>query len=160
MASRPSCVELVITSYSIHYTKLYEALPAAQLFITAAVNGNSEGLPDALRRAHTVFDDSEQATILERSVKEADPANAALAITELGPGLSHRPEIEQLLFDLLGDAQLGASASLVLQQSADPLVEARLDALAASNQGLAARRAALARDLRRGEQEAGAELQR
>jgi hypothetical protein len=142
-------------------TRIALVLADPKLFSAAIASGSSNGLPHALRRARTVFDAAEQAAILEQTVHEAEPANAALAIAELGPGLIQRPEIEQLLFDLLGDIPLGAAASLALGRSPDPLVQARLDQLAASGQGLAAGRAGLARDVRESSRNphAGMELQ-
>ena len=75
----------------------------------------------------------------------AAPANAALAIATLAPGLLNRPEIADRLFGLLGDPELGAAAALALSTSGPPMVQERLRELAAG-EGLSSRRAAIALD--------------
>ncbi len=110
----------------------------------SVARGNGPDLVVALRQAASSFEDWQIKDILAHSMEQAGPVNASLAMAELGPGLMDQPDVVSLLFSTLGERELGASAALLLSASPDPGVRAHLSRLAAENQGLASRRAALA----------------
>lgn len=110
----------------------------------AVAVGGGPGLAPELRSAARAFDELERADVLRHAVKNAPPANAALAIAELAPGLLHQPEVTELLFVKLGDADIGSAAALALSASKSPQVRDRLNELARGGAGLEARRAAIA----------------
>jgi hypothetical protein len=62
----------------------------------------------------------------------------------LAPGLLHQPEVTELLFDKLGDLDIGPAAALALSASKDPAVRMRLEEYAGAGTGLGATRAAIA----------------
>jgi hypothetical protein len=121
------------------------------------------GDPELLRRALAAGDGPHLAGLLAEAAAQLDepgrvdllfgllfglldtaaPANAALAVGALAPGLLHRPEVADRMFALLGDPAMGAAAALVLSESTRPDLQERLRELAAGD-GLTARRAALA----------------
>lgn len=76
----------------------------------------------------------------------ADSTKAAIIIGELAPQLLDHPSVSELMFELLDHTELGAGAALVLGNSGDDTVLARLADTAARDKGLAARRASLAID--------------
>jgi hypothetical protein len=110
----------------------------------ALVAGRGPGLASGLDEAESTLQEPERIDLLQRLVREAPPATAALAIAALAPGLLQQPEVAGLLFDLLGDPALGAAAALTLSQSGSPAMRKQLTEMAAGGSGLAARRAALA----------------
>jgi hypothetical protein len=119
-------------------------LPDAGLLGDALVKGDGPELAAALRSAAAALDESERAGLLRRLVAEAPAGTAALAIAEWAPGLLHDPAIAGLLFDLLGDPALGATAALALAGSTQPAVRERLAERAAHGDDVPARRAAAA----------------
>lgn len=119
-------------------------LPDPALLGDALVRGDGPELAAALRSAAAALDESERAGLLRRLVAEASAGNASLAIAEWAPGLLHDPAVAGLLFDLLGDPALGATAALALAGSRQPAVRERLAALAEHGDDAPARRAAAA----------------
>lgn len=114
------------------------------LFRSAMLNGAGPDLAPALRSFTETFS-AEYAVLLAReAIASAAPVNAALVLAELAPELAPDPAMTDLLFDTLSHPELGAAASMALARHPDLLVRERLQALAASDDGLAARRAALA----------------
>jgi hypothetical protein len=110
----------------------------------AVAAGGGPGLAPELRTAARAFDELERADVLRHAVKNAPPANAALAIAELAPGLLHQPEVTEFLFAKLGDLEIGSAAALALSASKNPQVRDRLNDLARGGAGLEASRAAIA----------------
>jgi hypothetical protein len=129
-------------------------LPDAQLLQDAIRSGSGPALGQALRSAEAALDESERAAVLRDAVRYAPAVNASLVLAELGPSLLHQPATADLLFALLGDPELGASAALILSRDRDPGMQERLAALRARDDGLASRRARLASEL--AEQDDGA----
>jgi hypothetical protein len=119
-------------------------LPDPDLLGDALVKGDGPELAAALRSAAATLDETERASLLRRLVGEAPAGNASLAIAEWAPGLLHDPAVAGLLFDLLGDPALGATAALALAGSPQPAVRERLAELAARGDDTSARRAAAA----------------
>lgn len=119
-------------------------LPDPGLLGDALVKGDGPELAAALRSAAAALDESERAGLLRRLVAEAPAGNASLAIAEWAPGLLHDPAIAGLLFDLLGDPALGATAALALAGSTQPAVRERLAERAEHGDDASARRAAAA----------------
>jgi hypothetical protein len=119
-------------------------LSDVELLQSAVVSGAGPGLALSLRNAVQVLDESERASLLTHAVLHAPAVNAALAMAELSPGLLHRAETVDLLFDSLGDPDLGPASALALSRNATPAVRAKLAELAEEKQGMASTRAALA----------------
>jgi hypothetical protein len=125
-------------------TRSAALLPDADLLGDALVRGGGPELAAALRSAAAALDESERAGLLNRLVAEAPASTRALAIAELAPGLLHDSAIAGLLFDLLDDPALGASAALSLANCPEPAVRERLTELAARGDDTPSRRAAAA----------------
>lgn len=119
-------------------------LPDPDLLGDALVAGDGPELAAALRLAAAALDESERTGLLRRLVAQAPARNGSLAIAELAPGLLHDPAVAGLLFDLLGDPALGATAALALASSRQPAVRERLADLAEHGDDTSARRAAAA----------------
>lgn len=118
-------------------------LADADLFSELIQNGEGPSLANALRNA-SVLDLDEQLTLLSQAVLEAPATNAALAMARLAPELLHQRDAEDLLFALLGNADLGAAAALILSRSENPVILARLAETAKQTAGLSSTRARLA----------------
>jgi len=101
-------------------------------------------LAAALRSARTEWDEPDRTWLLHHAARQTPPSVAALALTELAPGLLQRPETAALLFKLLGNPELGAAAALVLAGSGDSAIHGRLLELAEQGAGLNSQRASLA----------------
>jgi hypothetical protein len=110
-------------------------------FISAASGPEIAG---HIRWAVEVFDPSELESIVLAVPRMADTATASLLIAELSPRLVFHPAVTDLMFDLLDHPGLGSSAALALARSGDESVLRRLSDVAATGNGIAARRAALA----------------
>lgn len=110
----------------------------------AVAVGGGPGLAPALRSAARSLDEIERARVLRHAIAHAPPVNASLAIAELAPGLLHQPEVTELLFDELGDLDIGPAAALALSASKSPSIRMRLEELASTGSGLGAARAGIA----------------
>jgi len=119
-------------------------LSDVELLQQAVVSGVGPGLALSLRKTVPALDESERASLLAHAIRYAPAVNAALAVAELSPGLVHRADTITLLFDSLGDPDLGAASALALSRDASPAVRARLAELAEQKRGMASSRAALA----------------
>jgi hypothetical protein len=106
--------------------------------------GRGPGLTTALQWADAALPEAERIDLLQRLLRDAPPASAALAIATLAPGLLRHPEVADRLFALLADPALGAAAALTLSHSDAPDVQGRLAGLATAGDALSARRAAVA----------------
>ena len=108
-------------------------------------------LTEILRSAAGTLDAADRAALLESTLHHAPAESGALAVAMLAPGLVHQAAVQDALFAALGDPGLGSSAALVLSKSGDEAIHRRLSELAQTGQGVAARRAALAREAWQGD---------
>ena len=104
------------------------------------------GFAAHLRQARGVYDASELEAVLLAAPALPQVAAASVVVAELSPGLLGRPAVDDYLFDLLNHPQLGSTAALALGRHGDVSVLERLADLAATDAGLASRRASLALD--------------
>jgi hypothetical protein len=114
------------------------------LFSQSLTSDSDHSLAEMIRSSREFFPRADLQVILLSTVQQAPPPTAALVIAELAPGLLDQPAVEDLMFELLGDRQLGASAALVLSSAETPRRRARLAAVAGDSPELAAKRARLA----------------
>jgi hypothetical protein len=114
------------------------------LFSQSLTSGSHHSLAEMIRSSREFFPRADIQAILLSTVQQAPPPIAALVIAELAPGLLDQPAVEDLLFGLLGDHQLGASAALALSIGDSPRRRARLAAVSGNSSQLASRRAQLA----------------
>ncbi len=99
---------------------------------------------DAVSAAAALPTSSQRVMVIEAGLGRAYTASAAVvALGDLAPTM---PSAERRLVDLLGDSELGGSASLALARSMNPALQAELRSLAGLD-GIAASRAALALEL-------------
>lgn len=124
------------------------ALRDPDAVVTLLARGERGDDARLLRESAERFTAAERARMLLGAIAEAPAGRAALAIGLLAPDLQDRAEVTDSLFELLGDAALGASAALALARYSDPAVQVQLRR-AAAMPGAAGRRAALALELRR-----------
>lgn len=99
---------------------------------------------EMIRLSGEVFQHEDLRIILLDTVKQAPAPTASLVIAELAPALLYRTEVQNLMFELLGDPQLGSSAALVLSNHDSSRTQARLTEMSRGAPGLAAKRARLA----------------
>ena len=125
-------------------TRIALTLGDTDLFRQSLVSGTGQALAPALREASRVFGDDEILAIIAHAIDYAPPGTAALAMAELARPRLGQSVFEELLFDTLDNATLGAAAALLLSSSGDPLIRARLERLALRDNGLSARRAEVA----------------
>lgn len=121
-------------------------LADAGLFGELILHGDGPEIAATLRKA-AVLGTSERFTLLHRAILNAPATNASLAIAQLAPELLHRRDAENLLFALLGNAELGAAAALILSRSGNPAILARLAEIGKQTEGLRSNRARLAASL-------------
>jgi len=121
-------------------------LADAGLFGELLHNADGPAIAAALRKA-AVLGTNERFTLLHRAIQDAPATNASLAIAQLAPELLHRRDAEDLLFALLGNAELGAAAALILSRSGNPAILARLAEIGKQTEGLRSNRARLAASL-------------
>jgi hypothetical protein len=95
------------------------------------------------------------AELLNEVLQSGEVDKTALLIAQLAPGSLGNPEVADMMFGMLADRDLGASAAMVLSKSQDPEVQVRLDEVASGNSGLSRQRARLAIGIRRSTQESG-----
>ena len=114
------------------------------LFSDSLKSNEHNGLAEMIRASTEVFPPGEQQNILLQAVRHAPASTASLVIAELAPALLDQPLIENLMFELLADLNLGASAALALSKSDSPRHRTRLTQISLDEPGLAASRAALA----------------
>ena len=114
------------------------------LFTRSLTWNEDAGLAEMLRLSREVFQPKDLQKVLVNAVQLAPTSTASLVIAELAPTLLDQPRVEDLMFELLGDRDLGASAALALSQSQATRVRSRLATVAGEDSGIAARRAGLA----------------
>lgn len=114
------------------------------VFNSSLIWNDRHGLAEMIRLSREVFPQGDLQKILLNTVQQAPVSTASIVIAELAPALLDQPPVENLLIELLGDAQLGASAALVLSNSDSPRMHARLTTISHDDPGLAAKRAGLA----------------
>ncbi|MEM1411097.1 MAG: hypothetical protein AAGH19_01980 [Pseudomonadota bacterium] len=124
------------------------ALLAGDLATLQAVmtKGSGPGLAQIISGAAAQQSDA-ALTLLQSALNSGAAEPAALAIAQLYPVVAGIPDAEAALLTRLGDAQLGSAAALALAQSPSRDTQQALEALAASTDRPAARRARLALDL-------------
>ncbi len=118
--------------------------PEPENFVRSIAAGGDAGTAARIRAARDMYEPAELEFIVASAPAMHDMATASLLLAELSPGILDRPETTDLLFSLLEHRALGATAALVLAGSGNPAVFERLVVLAASGEGLAAKRASLA----------------
>lgn len=118
----------------------------AESFLEFISSPRRTGMADHVRTAGDRLDPAELEAVVLAAPGLADAATASLLIGELAPRVIDRPAVTEALFALLGHAELGAGAALVLGGSGDEAVLLQLAEQADSDDGLAARRASLAID--------------
>ena len=123
-----------------------EVYSDADAFAKAISGPKGPELAGLVRKARLTLDSEELETIVLSAPSMPDAGAASVVLAELSPDLLGRPAIDDLLFELLGHPELGASAALVLGRHGDGLVLDRLAGLASRDEGLASRRASLAID--------------
>lgn len=123
---------------------------ADRLYERLKGNGERPTVQDT-RRASVILNDDEIESVLAIAATAHDPGTAGMILAELSRGRTHRPVVQDVLFDLLADDELGAAAALALASDGDAAVNARLARKASSGQDTAARRAATALRLVPGE---------
>ena len=108
------------------------------------VLGSGPDLHNILDAASKSLDAEETKALLFRAIRQGPDKKAGLAIAQLAPALLDDLAVRAMMFKLLENRELGASAALVLGSSTDSEIHDRLNALAAGKDGLAAQRASLA----------------
>lgn len=114
----------------------------------AIKGGTEQSLPQVLREVSTQMEAGQCGELLVRSMELNSVTRQSLAIAQLAPKSLKLASTRDLLFDRLGDPQLGSAAALVLANSKDPEIHARLTTIAQQTDGLASKRANLAMNLR------------
>lgn len=89
-----------------------------------------------------------QRALLDGALRSPDPQAARLTIAGLYPALAGEPAVEEALLARLGDERLGAAVALALAGSPSARTRSALEALAATPDRPASRRARLALTLR------------
>lgn len=107
--------------------------------------GRGPEVSHLLAEAAERLDEPGRIDLLFGLLTTAAPANAALAIATLAPGLLHHPEVAERLFGLMNEPDLGSAAALALSASGRTELRERLRDLA-TGEGLSSRRAAIALD--------------
>ena len=121
-------------------------LDDAAMLTLALSQGSGPALTMAIRDAARTFDPVQGSFLLETAVALARPQTASLVLAQFGPDLLDHASSFELIFSLLSDPELGASAALVLAGSDRPDIREQLRMLAASDDPLASGRARLALD--------------
>ncbi len=106
--------------------------------------GSGPDLPLILKTASTRLRADERTELLSHALQLGSDTKAALAIAQLAPSQLGEQAVRELLFEMLSDPSLGASAAMVLGASADPKIQNRLREIASEKDGLAKQRAVLA----------------
>jgi hypothetical protein len=112
-----------------------------ELLQQSILQGGGPDLPGMLKAASSKLSSVESIDLLRHSMQFGSESKAALAIAQLAPGQLDEPAVRDMLFDLLADRELGASAALVLSASLEPEIQDRLRQIATEKDGLAAHRA-------------------
>jgi hypothetical protein len=115
-------------------------------FIESLPGRTGPGLATQIRQARLIFDNPELESVLIAAPRLLQSGAASVVLAELSPTLLGRPAVDELLFELLGHADLGSTAALVLGRNGDMAILERLADLAATDEGLSSKRASLALD--------------
>jgi len=113
-------------------------------------SGGGNELAGILEAAALTLPPADVLTLLEVAIAEAPASNASLAIAQLYPRLADDPLATELLFDILGNTELGAAAAMALAAAGGPGVRADLQRIALEESGLASARARSALTLEAG----------
>jgi hypothetical protein len=113
------------------------------IFVSGLSTADAAEAARMIRAAADTLSPGELEFILLAAPAMDDPATAAVMIAELSPRLHGHPAVSDLMFELLDDRDLGASAAMVLGRSTDETVLHRLSEMA-SEDGPGAQRASLA----------------
>ncbi len=108
------------------------------------VLGGGPDLHHILDAASNNLDAEETKALLFYTIHRSPNKKAGLAIAQLAPALLDDLAVRTMMFEMLENRDLGASAALVLGSSTDSEIHDRLNALALGKDGLAAQRASLA----------------
>jgi len=108
------------------------------------MRGTGPAISKVLEAASIELNAEDAIGLLEHCLRSCSDTNAALAIAHLAPAQLHESGIRELLFDTLGNRDLGAAAALVLGGSTDPQVQSRLGEIASKEDSLTTKRAKLA----------------
>jgi len=109
--------------------------------------GRGPALQHMLTEAAAALDKHERTRLLSEALASPHQTAAALALASLYPGLAGTADADAALLARLGDPELGAAAALGLSRSPSLDTRLALEALAATDDRPAARRARLALDL-------------
>lgn len=93
-------------------------------------HGDGAQLHPVLAVAASELSTARMRGVLQKLIAVAAPERVALTIAQWSPRLASDAETEAMLFDLLGDPQLGSSAALALSASASASMRKRLQTLA------------------------------
>jgi hypothetical protein len=110
--------------------------------------GEGRHMQQLFSGAVKTFSTGELYQIFESALKNSSSETSALAIAQLAPTLIGNEVTETLLFNTLGDAQLGSTAALALVAKPNERILSRLESIAGMGSGgLKAVRARLALDI-------------
>jgi hypothetical protein len=115
-------------------------------------HGSGSELSHVLEAAARTLAPAESLALLEAAIASAPPSNASLAIAQLYPALAGFPGADGILFEQLGNADLGAAAAMALAAAGGPGVRSDLQHLAQREDGLASARARTALALEPGQE--------
>jgi hypothetical protein len=106
--------------------------------------GSGPELHRILQAASQVLDVEEKKILLFQTIHQGPDRMAGLAIAQLAPALLNDPVVQEKMFEMLENRELGSSAALILGSSKDSKIRERLRRTAVANNGLASQRASLA----------------
>lgn len=106
--------------------------------------GKGPALSKVLKAAAIELNAEDAIGLLDHCLRYCSDTSAALAIAHLAPAQLHESKIREMLFDTLGNRDLGAAAALVLGGSKDPQIHSRLGEIASNKDSLTTKRAKLA----------------
>jgi hypothetical protein len=115
-----------------------------ELVRQSVARGGGPDLPGILEAASHQLSVEESIGVLSHALQSGSDTRAALAIAQLAPVHLDEQTVQELLFNTLGNRNLGAAAALVLGASAAPEIQERLARIAAGKDGLLRQRATLA----------------
>ncbi len=106
--------------------------------------GRGPELHRILQATSQILDAEEKKILLFQAIHQGPDKMAGLAIAQLAPTLLKDPAVQEKMFEILDNRELGSSAALILGSSRDPKIRERLNRTAKASSGLASQRASLA----------------